>query len=37
MLWRYQRRGGKERAAASEACTASKGLGLAEVEEAMAV
>jgi len=37
MLWLYQRLGGKEGAAASDACVESQGLGLEEVEEAVAV
>ena len=37
MLWLYQRLGGKASAAASEACAASKGFRLEEVEEAVAV
>ena len=37
MLWLYQRLGGKEGAAASEACTEPQRLRLEEVEEAGAV
>ena len=37
MLWVYQRLGGKEGAAASDACAEPQGLWLEEVEEAVAV
>ena len=37
MLWLYQRLGGKESAAAFDACAEPQGLWLEEVEEAVAV